>query len=71
MNEYDVKRPDWGSYPLLTPPNPRYDPKSSYPAQVFSRLLDDSRFSEFMFTDFFHRSSLPLTSKQAARALSH
>ena len=68
MNEYDVKRPDWGSYPLLTPPNPSYDPKSSYPAQVFSRLLDDSRFSEFMFTDFFHRSSLPLTSKQAARA---
>ena len=38
------------------------------PAQVFSRLLEDRGLSEFIFTDFFQRSSLPLTSKQAARA---
>ena len=63
-----VKRSNWGSYPLITPPNPSYDPKSSYPAQVFSRLLDDRGLNEFISTDFFHRSSLPLTSKQAARA---
>ena len=67
-DERYVKRSNWGSYPLLTPPNPSYDPKSSYPAQVFSRLLDNRGLSKFIFTDFFYRSSLPLTSKQAARA---
>ena len=67
-DECYVKQSEWGSYPLLSPRNPSYDPKSSYPAQVFSRLLDDQGISEFIFTDFFQTSSRPLTNKQAARA---